>query len=172
VGRFLFGFILGLIVIPIAVYIYFSRGMAPVAVSAQAMPFEKRLARMDLDAHVQREMPKEAPFAPSSDDYASGALVYRQHCAVCHGLPGQTKTAISQGEYPRPPQLFAHGVTDDPVGETYWKVANGIRMTGMPGFKDGLTDQQLWQVSLLLANADKLPAPVNDQLKKPIVPVE
>ncbi len=47
------------------------------------------------------------------------------------------------------------GVTDDPPGETYWKVANGIRLTGMPAFKDVLTETEIWQVSLLLANADK-----------------
>ncbi len=47
------------------------------------------------------------------------------------------------------------GVTDDPPGETYWKVANGIRLTGMPSFKSVLTDTEMWQVSLLLANADK-----------------
>jgi mono/diheme cytochrome c family protein len=46
-------------------------------------------------------------------------------------------------------------VSDDPPGETYWKAANGIRLTGMPAFKDTLTDTQIWQVSLLLANADK-----------------
>jgi mono/diheme cytochrome c family protein len=49
------------------------------------------------------------------------------------------------------------GVTDDPVGETYWKVKNGIRLTGMPGFSDSLSDAALWQVSLLLLQADKLP---------------
>jgi mono/diheme cytochrome c family protein len=47
------------------------------------------------------------------------------------------------------------GVTDDPPGETYWKVANGIRLSGMPSYKDVLTDTQMWQVSLLLANANK-----------------
>ena len=47
------------------------------------------------------------------------------------------------------------GVSDDPPGETYWKVANGIRLTGMPSFKSVLTDTEMWQVSLLLANADK-----------------
>jgi len=46
-------------------------------------------------------------------------------------------------------------VSDDPPGETYWKVANGVRLTGMPAYKDVLTDTQMWQVSLLLANADK-----------------
>jgi thiosulfate dehydrogenase len=51
-------------------------------------------------------------------------------------------------------------VTDDEPAETYWKVANGIRLTGMPGFGSTLKDDQLWQVSLLLANADKLPESV------------
>ena len=52
------------------------------------------------------------------------------------------------------------GVTDDPPAETFWKVANGIRLTGMPGFKQSLSETQMWQISLMLANADKLPRSV------------
>jgi mono/diheme cytochrome c family protein len=67
--------------------------------------------------------------------------------------------------FPKPPQfLQGHGVTDDPVGETYWKAKNGIRLTGMPGYGSSLSDQQLWQVSLLLAHADKLPASIQTAL--------
>ena len=47
------------------------------------------------------------------------------------------------------------GVSDDPPGETFWKVDNGIRLSGMPAFHELLTGTQIWQVSLLLANADK-----------------
>jgi mono/diheme cytochrome c family protein len=87
----------------------------------------------------------------------AGARIYREQCSVCHGLSGQPETPIAKGMFPRPPQLFTgHGVTDDPPGETYWKAANGIRLTGMPGYKGSLTDTQLWQVSVMLANADKL----------------
>jgi mono/diheme cytochrome c family protein len=63
--------------------------------------------------------------------------------------------------FPRAPQLWAKhkngvvGVSDDPVGETYWKIKNGIRLTGMPAYEKVLTEQQLWQVTLLLARADK-----------------
>ena len=33
-------------------------------------------------------------------------------------------TAIAKGMFPKVPQLFkGKGVTDDPVGETFWKVA-------------------------------------------------
>jgi len=55
-------------------------------------------------------------------------------------------------------------VSDDPPGETYWKVSNGIRLTGMPAFKEVLTDTQMWQVSLLVANADKPLPPATVQI--------
>ena len=61
------------------------------------------------------------------------------------------------------------GVSDDPPGETYWKVANGIRLTGMPSYTKILNETQMWQVSVLLANADKpLPPQVMESLKKPL----
>jgi mono/diheme cytochrome c family protein len=164
-GRLLTGFVLGVLAtVLLAVagaYVYFGQGMAPVATSASPMPFEARLAHMALRARVQREMPGEAPIPADEATLAAGARVYVQHCAVCHGVPGAEPTAIARGEFPRPPHLFrGKGVTDDPAGETYWKVANGIRMTGMPGFGRSLSTEEMWQVSLLLANADKLPAPV------------
>jgi thiosulfate dehydrogenase len=95
----------------------------------------------------------------------AGADIYKQHCAVCHGLPAEPETAIAHGMSPKPPELFhGTGVTDDPAWETHWKAENGIRMTGMPGFKGKLTDTELWQVSQLLANADKLPPSVKAAL--------
>ncbi|MDQ2842367.1 MAG: hypothetical protein M3Y72_15250 [Acidobacteriota bacterium] len=57
-------------------------------------------------------------------------------------------------------------MTDDPVGETYWKIANGIRLTGMPGYTGALTDKEMWQISLMLANADKLPIRVRGRLQE------
>jgi mono/diheme cytochrome c family protein len=84
-------------------------------------------------------------------------------------LPGQEQTAIAKGQFPKPPELFKRkGVTDDPVGETYWKVANGIRLTGMPGFIDSLSTDQMWQVSLFLLDRDKLPPTVLTALRAPL----
>jgi thiosulfate dehydrogenase len=71
--------------------------------------------------------------------------------------------------YPKPPELFkGHGVTDDPAGETYWKVANGIRLTGMPAYVGSLSETEMWQVSFLLANADKLSQQINRVLEQPL----
>ncbi|HLK31881.1 MAG TPA: c-type cytochrome [Terriglobales bacterium] len=166
---FIAGIIVAVILIAAGVYFYFSTGSAPVATAAQAMPFEKMLANKALHARVEKEMPKTVPIAADNAAYAVGAQVYRENCAVCHGLPQQPKSAIAAGEFPAPPQLFqGKGVTDDPAGETYWKVANGIRMTGMPGFGNSLSTTQMWQVSLLLANADKLPSDVQQTLAAPL----
>jgi mono/diheme cytochrome c family protein len=164
------GVILGGAAIVLGVYLYFVTGQAPVATSEPPMPFEKKLAHQALNARIGREMLKIVPLQSDESSLAAGAKVYREHCAVCHGLPAQRETLIAAGMYPHPPKLLeGKGVTDDEPGESYWKVANGIRLTGMPGFRPALSETQMWQVSLLVANADKLPKLVHDTLSAPLV---
>ncbi len=155
--KFIVGVFFGVVLVIAGVLVYFGTGMAPVATSARPMPFEKRIANMALEAHIEKEMPKTVPVQANETTYMAGAMVYNDNCAVCHGVPGTKKPPVlARGMFPKPPQLFqGKGVTDDPPGETYWKVANGIRMTGMPSFKDALSETEMWQVSVLLANADK-----------------
>lgn len=157
--KFIVGLLLGLALVPVGAYVYFTGGSAPVATSDGDMPFEKFLARKALHARIAKEMPKNVPIETSEANYLAGAQLYKEHCAVCHGVPLAPKTAIASGMYPKPPQLLVgKGVTDDEPGESYWKIANGIRLSGMPGFSKSLSETQMWQVAILLANADKLPA--------------
>ena len=166
--KFIAGLILGLILVPAALYFYLVGGSAPVATTDPDMPFESYLARKAQHVRIDRDMPKNVPIQPSEANYLAGAEIYKQHCVVCHGLPDSKKTAIATGMYPRPPQLFmGKGVTDDEKGETYWKIFNGFRLTGMPGFSKSLNETQMWQTALLLANADKLPASVKAALVAP-----
>lgn len=163
---FLFGFVLAFALIIIAGYAYIELGLAPVATSSPPLPFERLITHIALDARVSKEAPTSSPIQPSDDVYFAGAKVYENNCAVCHGLPGQEQSPIAIGEFPKPPKLLeGKGVSDDPAGVTYWKVANGIRLTGMPGFASSLTTDQMWQVSLLLANSDKLPPKVVSELQ-------
>jgi len=159
------GILIGILLIAGCAYYYFSSGHAPVATSAPPMPLERTFARIGLHAYLDK-LPHPAPQVPADEaNLISGAKVYKEQCAVCHGLPGEDKTAIALGMYPSPPQLFhGTGVTDDDAWESYWKVENGIRMTGMPGFKDRLTETQIWQVSVLVKNADKIGEPVRKEL--------
>jgi thiosulfate dehydrogenase len=159
------GILLGVLLVFGGVWMYFTSGRAPVAVADPPLPFEKKLAQAALAAHIEKQGPKDPAVPADEANFLAGADIYKQNCAVCHGLPAEPETAIALGMYPKPPELFhGTGVTDDPAWETYWKAQNGIRMTGMPGFEGRLTDTQLWQVSQLLANADKIPASVRTAL--------
>jgi mono/diheme cytochrome c family protein len=163
------GIVLGFVLIGVGLYFYFASGQAPVATKSPEMPFEHKLAHMALDAYLNK-MPHTKPQIPEDErTFLEGAKVYKEHCAVCHGLPGEPETSIAKGMFPRPPQLFrGTGVTDDEAWETYWKVDGGIRMTGMPGFRDALGENRMWQVSILLKNADKIPPAVKAELANPV----
>ena len=166
--KFIFGFASAVALVALLGFGYVGLGLAPVATASAPLPFEKLITGIALDARVKKEAPKSSPIVASDEVYAAGAVIYRNNCAVCHGLPGRDPTAIAKGEFPKPPQLFkGKGVADDPAGVTYWKVANGIRLTGMPGYSGSLSSEQMWQVSILLADAGKLPANVTNILQKP-----
>lgn len=168
-NRFIIGILLGFLVVPCGAYLYFTGGSAPVATTDSDMPFEHFLATKALNARIAKEMPKNVPIQANEANYLAGAELYKQHCAVCHGLPLASKTAIAKGMYPKPPLLFeGKGVTDDPPGESYWKISNGIRLSGMPGFSTSLSETQIWQMALLVANADKLPASAKAALVAPV----
>ncbi len=166
---FVIGIFIGVLLVAAGAWFYFTTGWAPVAVADPPMLFEKKLAHGALNARIGKDPHTDpAPVPVTEATYLAGADVYKQNCAVCHGLPGEPQGAIAQGMFPKPPELFhGTGVTDDPAWETYWKAKNGIRLTGMPGFKKALNDTQLWQVSVLLANADKISPAVKAALAAP-----
>lgn len=162
-GRILLGILLGIVLVPVVVLGWLRFGSVPVAVADKPFPQERQLTGAPLHARIDRELVKTPPVQADEDTYVAGAQVYRDQCAVCHGLHGKP-SVFGAHMFPDAPPLFEMhhhgaesmmGVTDDPPGETYWKVANGIRLTGMPSYKGVLTDTEMWQVSLLLANADK-----------------
>jgi len=169
---FIVGLIIGILIPAAAAYCYFRMGYAPVATSSSPMPFEKTMARMALKARIAKEAPKNSPIQPTEDNLTAGARVYTDNCVFCHGWPDQPASKAAKGMFPLPPQLMTKDemVTDDPVGVTYWKVKNGIRMTGMPGFGEMLSDNEMWQVSEMLAHADKLPPETTAALQKQPTP--
>lgn len=168
-SKLIVGVIVGVILFPLAFYLYCKSGTAPAAASDPPLPMEKKFASVALHAVIDRQAPKTVPIQADESNLVAGAHVYRDSCAVCHGLPGEKAPAMAALMFPKAPQLFDkdHMVTDDPPSETYWKAKNGIRLSGMPGFQPVLTEEQLWQVSLLLAGADKLPPAAQQVLTAP-----
>jgi thiosulfate dehydrogenase len=166
-ARFVLGVFVGLLILPAALYLYVATGHAPVATADAAIPMETFFAKIGRKSRIKTEQPKRDLSTFSTADLAAGADIYQKDCAFCHGLPNQPKTEAAKGMFPHAPQLLDKEdmVTDDPVGESFWKVKNGIRLSGMPGFKESLSETQMWQVSALLAKADQLPPEVTAKLQ-------
>jgi thiosulfate dehydrogenase len=170
--KILLGLVLGIVLVPIAVLGWLKFGNVPVAVTDSRLPQERLLTSIPLHGRIDREMVATPPIQVNENNLLAGAEIYRDNCAACHGMHGKPST-FGPHMYPHAPSLWEKhhnnsvvGVSDDPPGETYWKVANGIRLTGMPSYKSVLTDTEMWQVSLLLANADKpLPPAAVDILR-------
>ena len=159
------GIILGFILVFAGAYFYFATGRAPVATNSPEMPFERKFAGMALRAYLEKVPHANSPVPADEPNLLAGAKLYKEHCAFCHGLPGEPHNAIGNGMFPKPPLLFrGMGVTDDEAWESYANISGGIRMSGMPGFKDHLSDTQMWQLTQLVKNADKIPTSVKAEL--------
>jgi thiosulfate dehydrogenase len=131
--------------------------MIPANADARPPGFERWAARMSLRATLARSAPRtDDPMPATDENLIAGVKLYAQNCAVCHGDSNAKPTNIAKGLYQKPPQLAKRGVEDDPVGVTYWKIAHGIRWTGMPAFGKTLRESQLWQITLFLKNMDHL----------------
>jgi mono/diheme cytochrome c family protein len=159
IKSFLLGVVLTIVAILIVLYFVITSGTVPAGADSGPLPLEKWAARASLHATIGAQAPKGANPVPLTDqNLVAGIQLYGQYCAGCHGTAqgAASATALAKGLSPRPPQLAAHGVEDDPEGVTYWKIAHGIRWTAMPSWKGSLSDQQMWTLTLFLKRMDKL----------------
>jgi thiosulfate dehydrogenase len=158
------GFVLGIVLTILAAaaasYAVLRTGTIPANADARPGWFESWAAGTSLDAALDRDAPKGPdPVALTDANLVAGINLYGEHCAICHGTAKGDASAspIAKGQYPPPPQLATDGVEDDPEGHSFWKIKHGIRWTGMPSWKDTLSDQQIWTLALFLKHMDKLP---------------
>ncbi len=156
------GFIAGIIVVLAGLlagaYIFVKLGALPAGQDATPGKLELWAAKTSLAATISRDTKGlTSRLQPTEANLTAGASLYVTHCQVCHGGPDAKTSAIAKGLTPNPPQLAKDGVEDDPEGTTYWKIAHGIRFTGMPGFRESLTEPQLWQLALFVKHMDSLP---------------
>ena len=171
-GGFLLGMVFTLVALLCGGWAYLRYGHPPVAAADPSFPFEAQIVHVPLRSRIKREL-ERPPFGTSEDGFEAGAKLYVAQCASCHGVPGRD-SAYGRYMFPAAPQLWkrhAHGaevgVSDDEAGESYWKIKNGIRLAGMPAYSKLLTQEQMWQVALLVKNADQpLPDPVQAILDK------
>ncbi len=166
---FVVGFVFAFVLLGVGGFVYLKYGHPPVAAADPAFPLEAQIVHVPLGARIDREM-KSPPFGVDEAGLEAGAHIYARECASCHGAPGRD-VAFGKWMFPQAPQLWKKhrtgnvvGVSDDEPGETYWKVANGIRLSGMPAYEHVLSETEMWQVSLLVKSADQPLSPAVKQV--------
>lgn len=156
------GFVLGILFVVVVVaagaYLVVQNGWIDPRADAGYLPLERWASRAVLRADRNLGAPIKPTIPDTAENLVAGAKLYGQQCAVCHGASDAKESLIAQGLYIKPPQLAKHGVEDDAVGETYYKIDHGMRLTPMPAFSHTLTQEQIWQLAWFLKDMDKLPA--------------
>jgi thiosulfate dehydrogenase len=97
--EFLFGVVVGLLILPAFAFLYLRLGYAPVATAAPPLPLEKTVTGMALDARVAKEAPTQSPISVTEPNLMAGAKSYRRYCAECHGLSGEPPSAAAKGMF-------------------------------------------------------------------------
>ena len=119
------------------------------------------------DASVARAATKVAnPVAADETNLVAGARLYREHCTLCHGDPSVPKAPLSDSLNPPAPQ-FMDDKADMPEHQNFFILQHGIRWTAMPGWKNVLSDQQLWQLVTFLSHMSELPPAAKQVFSEP-----
>ena len=102
---------------------------------------------------------------PSPEALRTGLAHYRGMCVTCHGAPGVDASDIGVGLNPPAPDLTLAKVQARTDGELFWLVANGIRMTGMPGFGPTHENEEIWKIVAFLRHLPEITAEEEKLLK-------
>jgi mono/diheme cytochrome c family protein len=167
--KFIVGIIVGICLVLVAAYLFATQGGIQMGVRGGPATGEHFLASHAIEASIGNSTQDKSPLPADDTNLLAGADVYMHHgCAGCHGQLDKPDSGMGSRFYPHAPHLLAppRGGGHAPVGATHWVVKNGLRFSGMPTFEGNLTDNQIWQVSLLLGNVGKLPPAVQDALRK------
>jgi len=101
------------------------------------------------------------PLTPSEANLKAARQMYVDECAQCHGERGKGDGPEARSHYPLPADLTdAKRMASVADGEVFYQITEGRRP--MPRFKNRLTEDQRWQLVLLVRSFSQPAAPGNN----------
>ena len=91
----------------------------------------------------------EAPASFTAEQVGRGFCHYETHCVACHGASAVGREQWVSGMEPAPPYLIDAKQRWRPR-ELFWIAKNGIKMTGMPSWRNAMSDDELWDIVAFL----------------------
>ncbi|MGH7415384.1 MAG: CopD family protein, partial [Candidatus Rokuibacteriota bacterium] len=102
------------------------------------------LPAVSVDAYPTTYLRSSVPYQAVS--IANGAVLYRTHCATCHG-PGGRGDGPGGAGLPKPPaDLTAAHTAEHTAGDMFWWLTHGIPAGGMPPFGGALAEEERWDL--------------------------
>jgi mono/diheme cytochrome c family protein len=140
----------------VAVFVFIFSGIYDVAASTPDLgPIGWVLKKVQHESVESRSKDIQVPPLGDPAQIRIGLVHYHEMCVTCHGAPGVGMSEIGQGLNPEPPDLEDAG-SEDEVGETFWTIKNGIKMTGMPAFGPTHSDEEVWAIVAFVQRMSKL----------------
>lgn len=102
------------------------------------------------DGHKKGHAPATAkrlrnPVEHSTANIENGKALYEANCAGCHGADGKGEKYNKTNKI-KVPDLSSHYVMNLTDGEIFYVITNGIKTSGMPGYKLKASDRERWQL--------------------------
>jgi len=156
-GKFLFGVVVTLIVLILAVLGIAMLGLFPTPANVEPPHLERHLAMSAVDASMDRHAPRVSnPLMPTDQNLIDGMKLYTMNCALCHGGLDRKPSTLAASFYPPPPNLVSDP-PDDPEWHIFYTIRTGVRYTGMPAWDKTLAPDEMWKITMFLSHMDKLP---------------
>jgi mono/diheme cytochrome c family protein len=98
-----------------------------------------------------RNRDQKNPLPANANTWTDGKEAFSHYCVACHGMDGQSTGVPFTGHISPPiPLLTSNEVQSYTDGQLKWILDNGIRLSGMPGSKGTLSDDELWSIIVYL----------------------
>lgn len=151
-----------LLFVVVIALIFLSIGLAALHKTPWQVPVEEKL--------------RKNPLAASESNYNAAKPIYNEYCANCHGDSGKGDGSDAMMYDPAPSDLTdASHMNKLSDGEIYYQITQGKKP--MPSFRKKLTEEQRWQLVILVrsfTNAiafppapSKTPEPPNPKQPEP-----
>ncbi len=143
--KFVWGFIIGVILCIVAVTIF---GSSIIGKPANVTPpnWEAYAVTQLKHLRIPTAPPPAEPIARSDENTLTGGEHFNHHCAICHELEGDADSKLAKSFYPPVSNLLLQAVQGYSDGQLKWIVDNGIRYTGMPGWKELVDEPTQWKI--------------------------
>jgi mono/diheme cytochrome c family protein len=145
------------VIVPLGVFAFVKSGVYNVGASSPHTKFTTWITHETMIHSVARHAEGiAAPRAFSGADIVAGFCGYEAHCVACHGASGVARQQWVSGMEPQPPYLLDVTQRFRP-SELFWIARNGIKMTGMPSWRNAMSDRETWQIVAWLEASTRLP---------------